>query len=123
MKKIGFLNSLIVEPLIDGKNWKLHKTLNYYSPRLKKVVHVPKGFITDFASIPRPLWIIAGSPATGKHRRASIIHDYLLVSKEYPRIDCDKVFYEACRLDGVSWFKSKLLYAGLRTYATLLGKK
>jgi Protein of unknown function (DUF1353) len=38
-------------------------------------IEVPVGFVTDFASIPRPLWAVI--PPRGKYNRPAIIHDYL----------------------------------------------
>lgn len=35
--------------------------------------HIPKGFVTDFASIPLPLRLIF--PSIGKHRASVVIHD------------------------------------------------
>lgn len=38
-------------------------------------VSVPAGFVTDFASIPRPLW--AKLPRDGDYVWAAVVHDYL----------------------------------------------
>jgi len=39
------------------------------------------GFVTDFASIPRPLWWLL--PKWGKYGKAAVIHDYLYRHKTY----------------------------------------
>lgn len=36
---------------------------------------IPAGFITDFASVPKPLQILISK--TGKHGKAAVLHDYL----------------------------------------------
>ena len=51
-----FTASITVTPLADGRSWVL------YSPDFALVlgdgdeVAEPPGFVTDFASVPRPIW-------------------------------------------------------------------
>jgi hypothetical protein len=40
-----------------------------------EVVNVPPGFVTDFASVPRPVWFWIAP--WGRHGRAAIVHDFL----------------------------------------------
>jgi Protein of unknown function (DUF1353) len=56
--KPGFLTLISVTPLSDGVNWRLEHDL-VYKDSDGKILTVPAGFITDFASIP-PLARIAG---------------------------------------------------------------
>ncbi len=72
-----------------------------------------KGFKTDFASIPRLLWWIF-PPATGKHRRAAVVHDYLYRYQELPRKQSDDAFLELMFNDGVNWFSRYIIYLGVR---------
>jgi hypothetical protein len=69
-------------------------------------VTVPKGFVTDFASIPE--WIFFLKPKNGVWKHASVIHDYLCKQKDVPKWVADRVFYHAMRDDGASlltaWF-------------------
>lgn len=125
-----FISPLIVEPLADGKTWRVFQELLYHSDRLGETIKVNVGYEFDFASIPQYLWHIVGSPATGKHRRASVIHDKLIdrnktLGKEekLSRLQIDKVFYEAMIVDGVNWFKAKVLYAGVRANSIVRGIK
>jgi len=62
---------------------------------LKKVA-VPKGFVTDFASIPRIFWSVL--PKDGTYTYAAVIHDYLYWNQSATREIADQVFYE-CMLD------------------------
>ena len=57
-----FLNRLKVEHL-EGKWWRLLRKFSFYSNTLNKTITVPKGFVTDFASVPRlPLvYLITGN--------------------------------------------------------------
>jgi hypothetical protein len=53
-------------------------------------VEVPKGFVTDLASIPRIFWSLL-QPA-GEYAYAAIIHDYLYWMQKIPREKADLVF-------------------------------
>jgi hypothetical protein len=53
-------------------------------------VVVPRGFVTDLASIPRPFWSIAAP--TGKHGQAAIFHDWLYWQQAVERDVADHTF-------------------------------
>jgi Protein of unknown function (DUF1353) len=59
--------------------------------RLKKIkpVKVPKGFITDLASIPQVFW--SALPRDGKYIYPAIIHDYLYWSQDRTREEADEI--------------------------------
>jgi hypothetical protein len=59
---------------IDGRNWELLSELLYASPRI--VVHIPAGFVTDFASIPRIAWRVI-SPTDYHIGKPAVVHDWL----------------------------------------------
>lgn len=75
---------------------------------------VPAGFITDFASVPRiPLaYELFGNTA---HRPATL-HDWLYATANYPREWCDRVFYHAMRIVGISEPKASAMYAAVRQF-------
>jgi len=54
-----------------------------------KPVKVPKGFITDLASIPQVFW--SGLPRDGKYIYPAIVHDYLYWSQDRTREEADKI--------------------------------
>lgn len=66
-------------------------------------VEVHEGFVTDFASVPRPLWWWIAP--WGRHGRAAIIHDYLYQGglvidssgqrRRPGRIESDRIFRQA----------------------------
>lgn len=70
----------------------------------------------DGASIPRPLWTLVGSPFTGNYRRASIVHDVACVDKARPDRDVHRMFYFACRADGVDEPTAQIMYAAIRMF-------
>ena len=76
------------------------------------VIEVPVGFITDFASVPRALW--AFEPPIGRIAKAAVLHDFLYAGQLRPRIECDRIFYEAMGVLGVPDLKRSIIYAGVR---------
>ncbi|MGR3967837.1 DUF1353 domain-containing protein [Pseudomonas sp. 910_23] len=93
-------------------------------------VTVPKGFITDGASIPRTIWPLL-SP-WGTYGKAAVVHDYLCVHRKMvrdgevvviTREGCDWIFLEAMQVLGVSWFTAHLMWRAVRSYAILKGIK
>ena len=133
----SFTTPLEVE-FMDGHSWKLHSAFTYHlgEPNAPDFIEVPVGFITDFASIPRILWVVL--PPTGPYGKAAVIHDWLYqggkVISEYPvmdkeggaifvrqshymlagRRDADAVLLEAMGVLGVHWWTKFVIYAGVR---------
>lgn len=57
-------------------DWELCEPLHYYlTVPDADTIHVPPGFVTDFASVPRPLWFWIAP--WGRHGRAAVLHDFL----------------------------------------------
>ena len=76
-------------------------------------VFVPEGFITDFASVPRPLWPIF--PPAGQWCEAAVIHDYLYSTKTCSRFLADAIFRECMHQLGVPMWRRVLMYYAVRT--------
>lgn len=108
-----FLTHLRVEE-VDEKNWRLTSSLRYYSAILDRVVVVPEGFVTDFASVPRAPFIywFAGDTA----RKAAVIHDwfYRTSTEKIDRATADAVFAEAIEALGYWKARSWFMWAGVR---------
>ena len=110
-----FLLPLTVTPQDDGVNWVVDPPpFIYESAYLQRIITVPVGQPTDFASIPRCLWSFVGAP-TGKYTRAAALHDDLYRNKGIcSRYDADRVLMEAMIVCGVSWWTRHLVYWGVR---------
>jgi hypothetical protein len=65
--------------------WKPNQVSSPLSP-----VTVPKGFVTDLTSIPRPFWSII--PRDGDYADAAIVHDYLYWMQTGTREEADSIF-------------------------------
>lgn len=109
-----FTNVLIVSPLADGKSWLLHDPFGYAvgSENSDDVIDVPVGFMTDFASVPRPLWWLF--PRWGLYGNAAVIHDYLYWDRSRSRKESDNIFLEAMQVLEVGFVTRNLLFLGVR---------
>lgn len=96
---------------IARRSWRLTDDLVYGD------IRVPKGFITNYASIDvfhnillYPVYALFA----GYGNYASTIHDYLYTTAQVSRKDADKVFYEALRDEGVAKWRAWLMWSGVR---------
>ena len=109
-----FTDILVVSPLADGNTWITIKEFGYdiVQEGSGDSIDVPIGFMTDFASVPRPLW--AFLPRWGKHGNAAVIHDFCYWDQTRSRKESDRVFCEAMRVLGVRGYKIRLMYYAVR---------
>lgn len=64
-----------VEPVIDQEVWRL--TEDFRVEIDGALIVVPKGFLTDGASIPRFLWRFCGHPMQTKRFPIAVTHDFI----------------------------------------------
>ena len=129
-----FLNKLWVTEGPEWNQWRLTAALKYTG----KVDHfeIPTGFVTDFASVPRPFWAIF--PPNGPWAKAAVVHDWLYrtlgvrvedvewhprhgplvgldaVSRPITRREADGIFRRMMRELGVSWWRYTTMYWAVR---------
>ena len=72
---------------------------------------VPRGFVTDFASIPRALWWWQSK--TDRNEPAAIVHDYLYWDQSCSKDEADAVIYLAMEDSGVSNFNRSAIFLGV----------
>lgn len=75
-------------------------------------VVVPRGFQTDFATVPR--WATLFMQSTGKHSRAAVLHDFLYDRGIGTRAVADKVFRLQAKIDGVPTFRRWVMWLAVR---------
>lgn len=121
-----FTSSLKVEVINNGKAFKLINGFAYYREGNKKsIIKTPKGFITDFASVPRLFWAIYPPQGAGKkqdYAKAAVLHDYLYDKSckyYFTREQADNVFLEAMSALKVNRVCKYILFYSAR----LFGKK
>lgn len=91
-------------------------------------ISIPKGYLTDGASVPRILWSIC--PKWDKSHKAVILHDYLC---EYrivtingtptyiSREEVDRLFLYALKYEGLTKLKYSLMYGAVRAMSNIKG--
>lgn len=95
----GF-NAAVVEPftvVVDGET-----------------IHVPSGWITDWASVPRFFWRLF--PPIGRYTLAAVVHDYLYEYRVGTRKRADRVFLRIMEHLGVPWWKRTAMYWAVRLF-------
>ena len=112
-----FRSALQVESVRSTKDkFKLLDALHYETWD-EDIISVPEGFITDFASVPRPFQGIF--PKSGRYRDAAVVHDFLYKNKgfeTYSRKDADRIFSQAMADLGVSWWRRATIYRAVRLF-------
>lgn len=88
--------------------------LAFSSVVLDKLVVVPEGFVTDFASVPRaPLtyWLFGGIGD-----EAAVVHDFAYEKGIVPRDVADDLYLEALEACGVPAWRRRAMWAAVRTF-------
>jgi hypothetical protein len=80
------------------------------------LVTIPKGFVTDLATVPRIFWGIVATH--GRHDLACIVHDYLL-TQGWDRKAADRELLYFLKCAHVSRLKRSLMYGAVRLYSLL----
>lgn len=107
-----------VEDQEDGVHAKLLAPLSYTHKGWK--ITVPKGFTTNFASIPRVFWRLL--PPRGRYNRAAIVHDWLyfaqpidpLTKKPIKQSRADLILRDAALDLEAKWWEALALWVGVR---------
>lgn len=117
---LKFHNELLPKPLSNGKDWELSVwyAVTFYiddDPQ-KYLVLIPKRYITDFGSIPRSAWPIVGSPATGRHRRGTVFHDWLFTMHTDRGVSFANALFDAIMThDNTPYYKRILINLAVST--------
>ena len=106
---IGENGPLHVEIMADGLRAVLLRSF-VVKTRSGRVIEVPLGTITDFASVPRIFWRII--PPWGSYSPAAVVHDWLYQSGIVERKEADDIFLELMeRLDVPKWDRTMMYWA------------
>lgn len=127
----SFKTPLVVEVLPSGRRFKLYYPFTYrwhrgavYRHSVLEIV-VPRGFETDFASIPVfARWLIQ---KLGRYNKAAVIHDAIYQDDystpncfpmhDFTRKEADIVFRDGMRDLGVAPWKRFLMFWAVRLFA------
>lgn len=115
MIKVDPASPLRFELLPSGREVKLIEAYAVILLSIKIAVYA--GFVTDFASVPRILWMII--PPWGRYSPAAVIHDFLYLCGEIngqriTRAFADWIFLTFMISLGVPKWKAYCMYFGVR---------
>lgn len=109
----SFHAPLVLTPDDAGHNWTLREAFIYDSS--VGPITVPKGFVTDFASVPRVFWNIL--PPFGRYGKAAVVHDYLYRTQGYAsKPVADAIFLEAMKALGVPTLLRYTMFYAVRLF-------
>ena len=104
--------SPLVRAFGDNKFWMLAEDMRWTIGSSSDTIVVPKGFVTDFASIPKGLWSLGLAP-NGQYTRAATIHDYLYWSQGCTKAQSDRLLLIAMKESKVGRFDETVVYQGV----------
>lgn len=78
--------------------------------RLSKV-DVPKGFVTDLASVPQAFWSLLRPD--GEYTYAAILHDWMYWIQDRPRGHADEIFFASMKEFGIDAVTANTIYAAV----------
>lgn len=103
----------VLKPFADNRDWVLMENLRYQIGQTSTVIVVPRGFVTDFASIPQAFWSF-GLSAHGRYSKAAIVHDYLYWTQGCSREQADNLLMIAMKESSVDVGQRIAIYEGVR---------
>ena len=95
-----FSGEVVTKWLKDGRHMQLAEPFEYIGSDCRRWT-VPKGAVTDGASIPQLFWTGLGGPFEDKYREASVIHDHYCELRNRKDVSVHNVFYDAMLTSGV----------------------
>jgi hypothetical protein len=104
--------SPLLIPFGDNHDWIVAQPMVYTIGSTTERVVVPRGFVTDFASIP-PALAPFGLTPHGQYSRAAIVHDYLYWSQGCTRAQADRLMVIAMKESGTGGFDEFAIYRGV----------
>ena len=115
---IRFGHDCVLSPYEDGVTWWMYWPLIYYGSR--RSWRIPRGFETDFASVPRIFTNILGR--WGRYGRAAIVHDWLYWTQRTSRKEADDTLLEAMCVLGVAKWQRQAIYWAVRLFGWIAWK-
>jgi len=106
-----------VSPTDIDRNWKVLEGIIY------KGAYVPKGFITDGASIPK--YLRNFFPHGGRKFAPAVVHDvlYRTIDHKFSREEADDLFLDAMLYNGVNKITAMIIYKAVRYFGWITWNK
>ena len=105
------LPKLTLTHIPGSNNWRVAKEFVW-----SEEITVPKGFVTDLASVPRVFWTLF--PRDGQYLEPAVVHDYCYqnLSCSLTRKQADEIFIQGMKAYGVGYFSRTLIYLAVRVF-------
>jgi hypothetical protein len=112
--ELVFERPALLPPKTSGDMWELASTWTLLYK--DETYHIPAGFKTDGASIPRFLWRVCGTPLDVPRIYAAIVHDWLYSGgrPDATRADADAIYRDMQIALGVPRIKAYVEWVALR---------
>lgn len=109
----------VLMPFADMDTYIVYQQISWTPPAnaegdLPQVVSVPKGFVTDLATIPPLFWWAL--PPQGRYGHAAILHDWLYWNQSTSRETADRVFDVVMDELGVAPAIRKTIWTSVRVF-------
>ena len=98
----------------QAKCWTLLYPLLYNSALADRMIAVPAGYCTDFASVPR--WPLAFMLTGDTVHAAAVVHDWIIDSRCLDRTTADRIFLEAMKVEGAPEWRRQIMFAAVHGY-------
>ena len=115
-KETGIISSFNGLELVELTN-DIHYVFKYDNKENLFTITVPKGFVTDFGTVPK--WAQCMINPKGNGTLAYIVHDWLCITNIYSRRTTDNLLYSALEYCDVSFNKRVITYTAVRVYAII----
>lgn len=101
-------------PFGDAQDWIVNIPMVYAIGTGQHQITVPRGFVTDFASIPPLVQRITGLTPYGQYSRAAIIHDWLYWTQGCTRAQADRLMVLAMKESATESLEAVTIYRALQ---------
>jgi hypothetical protein len=108
------ISGVALRPFATGRDWILAEPLVYRVGTSRDSVIVPRGFVTDFASIPPHLQSLISS--LGPYVLPAVVHDYLYWEQRCSRAQADRLFLLAMQEMGVPFARRVAMYEAVNGF-------
>lgn len=109
--KSMFLNKLKMTPINDDEFELLD---DFVWQCNENTIIIPKGFVTDLASVPKLVRFLPYLDPLGKNKEPAVLHDYLYSKQIVTRKQADKLFRKALKIEKIPSFWAGVHYVGVR---------
>lgn len=116
-KGTGIVSSFNGLELVELTN-DIHYVFRYNNSEEMFTITVPKGFVTDFGTVPK--WAQCIVNPKGNGTLAYILHDWLCITKIYSRKTTDKILFNVLDYCDVDYNTRLITYIAVRFYAVVI---